>query len=56
LDEGVVLDSRLWDLRWPYIVGGLLHMGGIGRREDIGAWMGDIGRRLLLSYFIGREK
>jgi len=38
------------------MVGGLLRVGGIGRREDIGVWRGGIGRQSLLSCFIGREK
>src|SRR5712671_1398929 len=34
-DEGVVLDGRLWDPGWLYMVGGLQGVGGVGRREYI---------------------
>jgi hypothetical protein len=38
----VALDGRLWDAGWLYILGGLQHEGGMGRREDIGMRRGGI--------------
>jgi len=41
-DEGVALDGRLWDPGWVYMLGGLQHVGGMGRRGDIGVARGGI--------------
>src|SRR6266851_5240495 len=56
LDKGVALDGRCWDLGWVYMLGGLQHVGGMGRRKDIGVWRGGIGRITLLSCFVGIRK
>jgi len=38
----VVLDGCLWDPGWVYMLGGLQHVGGMGRRGDIGIVKGGI--------------